>query len=123
MADNPTKEALYELLDYLEQVETKCGALMAFFRANGTITDDAIAPYLKQADDATDVKSRAIRARFDYLFDTEDTVTPATDANPQPPQERPREESASRTEGSAKSPEPADAHPQESEPEQKPEAA
>ena len=107
MADNPTKDALYELLDYLEQVETRCGALMAFFRANGTITDDAIAPYLKQADDATDVKSRAIRARFDYLLDGEETTTSATDANPQPPHKRPTE----------------DAHPQNSEPEQKPEAA
>lgn len=93
MADNPTKAALYELLDYLEQVETKCGALMAFFRANGTLTDETLAPYLEQADNATDIKSRAIRARFDYLFPDEQTVVAATDANPLMPNERASEES------------------------------
>ena len=83
MADSPAKEALYELLDYLEQVETKCGALMAFFRANGTITDENLAPFLERADNATDVKSRAIRARFENLFARDETTVPATDVNPQ----------------------------------------
>ncbi len=95
MAENPAKEALYELLDYLEQVETQCGALMAFFRSNGTVTDQKLAPFLEQADNATDVKSRAIRARFDNLFATDETFKSATDVNPQTPDRQPREESTS----------------------------
>ena len=88
MADNPAKEALCELLDYLEQVETKCGALMAFFRANGTISDQNLAPFLEHADNATDVKSRAIRARFDNLFAADETTVSAPEANPQTPDQQ-----------------------------------
>ena len=95
MADNPTKEALYELLDYLEQVETQRGALMAFLRANGTVTDENLAPFLTKADDATDVKSRAIRARFENLFAVDETVTSATDVNPSAPNQRASESTAS----------------------------
>jgi hypothetical protein len=89
MPDNPVKDALYELLDYLEQVETSSGALLAFLKDNGTVTDEKLAPYLEQASTATEVKSRAIHARFDYLFRTDETAKPATEANPTPPNERP----------------------------------
>lgn len=78
MSDNPAKDALYELLDYLEQVETRTGALLQFLRDNDIVTDENFAPYLKQASNATDIKSRAIHARFDFLFNTDD-AKPATE--------------------------------------------
>jgi hypothetical protein len=87
--DNPAKDALYELLDYFEQVETQSAALLACLRDNGIVTDEKLAPYLAKAADATEVKSRAMHARFDYLFNTDQTTKPATEANPTPPKERP----------------------------------
>ena len=93
MPDNPTREALEELLDYLELVETQSGAVAAFLRANGTITDETLAPYLEQAATATDIKSRAIRARFDFLFNV-DSNKSATDVNPSMPSQ-PRSPAAS----------------------------
>jgi len=107
--DNPTKDALNELLDYLEQVETQSGAMLAFLRDNDILTDENFAPYLEKASNATDVKSRAIRARFDFLFNTDD-AKPATDVvpaphqqagqgtPPQPESKRDKEKSSSRTE-------------------------
>jgi len=124
VADNPTKEALYELLDYLEQVETESGALMAFFRANGTITDEKFAPYLEQAENATDVKSRAIRARFEHLFTSEETVVTATEANPGTPNQRPPQESSTTKEVSShQEPSAREKEDQEQKPERKNEAA
>jgi hypothetical protein len=87
--DNPTKDALYELLDYLELVETQSGSLMAFLRDNGIVTDEKLAPYLEQAASATEVKSRAIHARFDFLFDSDRTSKSSTEVNPTPPKEQP----------------------------------
>ena len=78
MAENNFREALEELLDYLEQVETQSGAVLQFLRDKGIVTDENFAPYLDKAGDATSVKSRAMRARFDFLFTTDD-VKPATE--------------------------------------------
>jgi hypothetical protein len=89
--DNPTKEALYELLNSLERLETQCDAMMACLRAEGVMTDEKLAPFLEQASKASDVRSRALHARLDHLLDTEDTVKPAAEANPQQPNERPTE--------------------------------
>ena len=81
MLDNPVREALEELLDYLEQVETQSAAVFAFLRESKVANDKKLAPYLEQAANATSVKSTAIRARFDYLF-TKDDAKPATEVNP-----------------------------------------
>ena len=105
MSDNPAKDALYELLDYLEQVETRTGALLQFLRDNGTVTDKNFAPYLERASNATEVKSRAIHARFDFLFHTDDAkpatevMTPAPGATGQqaPPEGKKEEERSKET--------------------------
>jgi len=81
VSDNHTREAMEELLDYLEQVETQSGAVLELLRDAGIATDEKLAPYLERSSNATDVKSRAIRARFDFLF-TEDEAKPATEGVP-----------------------------------------
>ncbi len=85
MPENATREALEELLDYLEQVETQSGAVFSFLKDNGRMTDEKLAPYLEQARTATGVKSRAIRARLNFLFSPENTNKSATDVNPTSP--------------------------------------
>jgi len=78
--DNPTREALEELLDYLEQVETRTGAILLFLKDKGILaSDEELKPYLNQASFATDVISRAIHARFDALFNRDEAL-PATEA-------------------------------------------
>ncbi|MGZ4815366.1 MAG: hypothetical protein ACXVZV_08150 [Terriglobales bacterium] len=82
MSENPTREALEELLDYLEQVETRTEALVLLLKDKGIITsDEEFKPYLDQASTPTDVISRAIHARFDALFNPEEAVA-ATEAVP-----------------------------------------
>lgn len=81
MAENHIREALEELLDYLEQVETQSGAVLQYLRDNGGVTDERLAPYLTRAGDASGVKSRAIRARFDFLFSTDENPS-STEAVP-----------------------------------------
>lgn len=81
MAENNVREALEELLDYLEQVETQSGAVLQVLRDMGMISDENFRPYLEKASNATSVKSRAIRARFDFLF-TKDEAKPATEGVP-----------------------------------------
>jgi len=83
VAENSVREALEELLDYLEQVETQSEAVLQFLRDNSGATEEKLALYLEKAGNATEIKSRAIRARFDFLFTTDDAkrVTEGVEAN------------------------------------------
>lgn len=84
MPDNPTRDALEELLDYFEQVETRTGALLLLLKDKGIIkSDEELKPYLDQASNGTDVIARAVHARFDFLF-TKDDAKPATEGVPAP---------------------------------------
>jgi len=78
MSDNPVKEVLSGLFPYLESLETQCAAIMAFLKENGIATDEQLAPYLEQAQDASGVKWRAARLRMEHLF----SVAPEATAKP-----------------------------------------
>lgn len=82
MSDNPSKEAFNDLLAYVEQVDTRIGAVLQFLRENGTITDEKLASYLEHASKASDVRRRAMRARIDHLFTADEKAKPATEAVP-----------------------------------------
>ncbi len=62
------KQAVLELLGYLEQVEMRNRALLRLLKAKGVITEDELELYLRQASDSVDVEDRAIHARLDALF-------------------------------------------------------
>ena len=82
MPDSPTREALEELLDYFEQLETRTRAILLLLKDKGVIkSDEELKPYLDQASTPTDVISRAIHARFDSLF-SQDEAKPSTGAIP-----------------------------------------
>ena len=68
MSDNPVKEVLSDLFPYLESLETKCAAILAFLKEKGISTDEQIAPYLDQAAQASGVRWHAARVRMEHLF-------------------------------------------------------
>jgi hypothetical protein len=86
VSDNPAKEALNDLLTYIEQLKTETGAILEFLRDHGIVTDEKLAPYLEQASKASDVRLRAARARMEHLFTADEKAKPATEAVPQPGQ-------------------------------------
>lgn len=61
-------ELLNELGLSLEKLETQQGALMQFLKDKGIASDEQLAPYLKQAGDAADVRWRAARVRLERLI-------------------------------------------------------
>jgi len=65
------QELLNELGSSLEKLETQHAALFQFLKANGILTDDQFAPYLAEADKASDVRWRAARVRLESLFRNE----------------------------------------------------
>ena len=78
MSDNPVKEVLSDLFPYLESLETKCAAILAFLKEKGIATDEQLAPYLEQAADASGVRWHAARLRMEHLF----AVAPGVAAQP-----------------------------------------
>jgi hypothetical protein len=68
MSDNPVKEVLSDLFPYLESLETKCAAILAFLKEKGIATDEQLNPYLEQAADASGVRWHAARLRMEHLF-------------------------------------------------------
>jgi hypothetical protein len=65
------QELLNELGSSLEKLETQHAALLQFLKGNGILTDDQFAPYLAQADKASNVRWRAVRIRLESLFRNE----------------------------------------------------
>jgi len=78
MSDNSAKEVLSDLFPYLESLETKCAAILAFLKEKGIATDEQLAPYFEQAADASGVRWHAARLRMEHLF----AVAPGVAAQP-----------------------------------------
>ena len=69
---NAIEEALKELLDDLlpplQAAESRSTAILQLLKDKGIVSDDELAPYLEQAANASSVKERAARLRFEHLF-------------------------------------------------------
>ena len=78
MSENPAQEVLSDLLGYLESMETQSAAVLQLLKDKGIITDEQLAAFLEQAEDASSVKWRAARMRMEHLFAISDQTQPAT---------------------------------------------
>ena len=61
-------ELLNELFSAFEDLETQSAGILQFLKEKGLATDEELAPYLKQAGDASEVRWRAARLRMDALL-------------------------------------------------------
>jgi len=61
-------ELLDELFSAFEDLETQSAGILQFLKEKGLATDEGLAPYLKQAGDASEVRWRAARLRMDALL-------------------------------------------------------
>ena len=92
MERNALKELLDELLPSLEALEGRTGAILEFMRDKGLATDEELAPYLEQANNAANVRWLAARLRINRILATvEESATETAPAakveSEQPPQE------------------------------------
>jgi outer membrane biosynthesis protein TonB len=62
------KEIADELFSIFESMETQNGAIALLLREKDIVSDKELAPFLQQSDDASSVKWRAARVRFDHLL-------------------------------------------------------
>jgi hypothetical protein len=68
MDEKIVDQLLDELVTSLEDAETQGTAIMLFLKGEGIATEEKLAPYLKQAGKASDVRWRAARARLGALL-------------------------------------------------------
>ncbi|MGA9354571.1 MAG: hypothetical protein WBV46_12840 [Terriglobales bacterium] len=61
-------ELLGELFSALEDLETQSAGILQFLKGKGLATDEELAPYLRQAADASNVRWRAARIRMEALL-------------------------------------------------------
>ncbi|HVH87893.1 MAG TPA: hypothetical protein VM912_14295, partial [Terriglobales bacterium] len=97
MSENPAQEVLSDLLGYLESMETQTAAVLQLLKDKGIITDEQLAAFLEQAEDASSVKWRAARMRMEHLFAISDQIPPATSsAKPDIVEKKKKEDSETR---------------------------
>ena len=68
MIEDILREALHEMFSSLEAMETQNAAILSFLKEKGIATDEALAPHLEQAANASNVRWRAAQVRIDYLL-------------------------------------------------------
>jgi hypothetical protein len=89
VAENASKEAVLELLGYLEQVERRNGAVLQILKDKGVITEKELEAYIKRASDAVEIESRAIHARLDFLFPGDTSSSASTQDRTAAPAQKP----------------------------------
>lgn len=68
MIEDILREALHEMFSSLEALETQNAAILSFLKEKGIATDEALAPHLEQAANASNVRWRAAQVRIEYLL-------------------------------------------------------
>src|SRR4051812_877048 len=68
MDEKIVKEILDSLFSSLEDLDARSTAALQFLKDKGLATSEELAPALKQAEAAASVRSRAARARIEYLL-------------------------------------------------------
>jgi hypothetical protein len=68
VSDNACKDAVLEVLGYLELTEMRNRAVIALLKDKGVFNEEELEASLRQASNAIDVENTAIRARLDALF-------------------------------------------------------
>src|SRR5580698_5916404 len=87
------KQVLDELFSSFEDMETRSAAIVLLLKDQGTVTEEALSPYLEQAGKTSNVRWRAARVRIGALLES------AMKAPEQKPQSKPgKEETAVRKE-------------------------
>ena len=71
-----------ELFESLEPLDTQTTALLQFLKFKGIVTDEELAPFLKQADNASSVRWLAARVRTEALISSALRPTGSTAAEP-----------------------------------------
>ena len=68
--DQILKELLDDLVPTMTAADTRSATILQLLKDKGIVSDDELAPYLEQAANASNVKERAARLRFEHLFAT-----------------------------------------------------
>ena len=97
MDESLVHQIIDELISSLEPLETQTAALLQFVKDRGIASDEALAPYLEQASNASNVRWRAFRLRTLALINSA-TKPPDKEAENV---SKPDEKNASAPEGKA----------------------
>ncbi len=68
MDQNIMQEMLHEMFASLEALDTQTSAIREFLKDKGIASEQDLAPYLKQAGNASGVRWLALRVRIDPCF-------------------------------------------------------
>jgi hypothetical protein len=66
--EEAVKELVNDLLPTLQAADSRSVAILRLLKDKGVVSDDELAPYLEQAANASSVKERAARVRFEHLI-------------------------------------------------------
>jgi hypothetical protein len=91
MNEKIMQEILHELFSSLEDLDTRSTAVLQFLKDKGTGGEGDLAPYLKQAGNASSVRWRAVRVRIDYLLSSAMQGTEPVDKKESPKPQESRE--------------------------------
>src|SRR5580698_1551121 len=68
MDEQILRQIFDELFESLEPLDTQTSALLQFLKSKGIVTDEELAPFLKQAGDAAGVRWLGARIRAEALI-------------------------------------------------------
>jgi NH3-dependent NAD+ synthetase len=65
---DPAEQVFEDILPYFETLDAQVGAIVQLLKDKGITTNEEFARYVKQADNASNVRKRGFRVRMEYLF-------------------------------------------------------